>query len=663
MRTPVLPLIIACLFLSSTTMAQTAEKALLKFESSAFSMGVNNHEQILVATRGGEVAFTDSVKGFWRKGNVNPGSSTLSGPLLDNVCFFNADTAFVSGFISNKNKYNIIYHTVNGGKNWKPIDFGMDGWVDDAAFLDNGEAWLSVSGSGIAYTKDYGFSWSSLSIPYPKERFAKIYFNNKREGIIGSLWNVMAYTTDNCKNWTNIPTPLSQKKYKKTNPEGRPQIDRVAIFKDYLLVCQEDLVFYSKRDTVNWVFMPGYTDFYTDGENKALFFKTSNGGFIKCDDHLQPVSSYKNIGGATAVCKHGSLFILNYTKLTKINANDRIIESPLYTNRVADIEPDIFQYSNNGIVGSIGNKIYKQKEYKGKWTYAYTLPFAVDSGSLSMKDTGTILFSRNDDSLFYYSIADAKVERRSKDEVIKSFCAKEIKTIVFSKGSQGCFHYNSDEAVYELEGGSFALSQKTNPGTGQTAYLKGNPDEIDQQAVAKFVKKIPAIYKTPATINDLAFTQKEYDECKRNILAYKTFLESGPDRKKAMAKKKEGGFTFPVNNLDFNKLIALVDSVKTVDQSLLNRYLASSEMWSTTSLWTSIVLKNADDEVLEIKNTYYEPTAFYFPWMIKLNGTTSMTMSIEINRFLNSVFPGFLDCNQRVEVIQGIVKELYRQQE
>ena len=233
-------------------MAQPDEKTLLKFESGAFSMGVNNHEQICVGTRVGEVAFTDSVKGFWRKGNINPGSgSSLSGELIDNVCYFNADTAFVSGFINNKNKYNIIYHTVDGGKKWKPVDFGMDGWVDDAAYLDNGEAWLSVAGAGIAYTKDYGFTWRSLSIPYLKERFAKIYFNSKREGIIGSLWNVMAYTQDNCRNWTTIPTPLSQEKYKKTNPQGRPQIDRVAIFKDYFLVIQENLVFYSRRDTVN----------------------------------------------------------------------------------------------------------------------------------------------------------------------------------------------------------------------------------------------------------------------------------------------------------------------------------------------------------------------------------------------------------------------------
>ncbi|MBO9199322.1 MULTISPECIES: WD40/YVTN/BNR-like repeat-containing protein [Niastella] len=665
MKPPVLPLLIACLFQSGVSFAQTTDKALLHFESAGLSMGVSKQEQVMVGTKVGEVAITDSVKGFWRTANVNPVSeSSLSGVSIENVCYFNADTAFVSGFIKNKDKYNIIYHTIDGGKHWKPIDFGMDGWVDDAACLDNGEAWLSVSGKGIAYTKDHGFTWNSLSFPYPRERFAKIYFNNKHEGIIGSLWNVLAYTPDNCNSWTTLPTPLNQKKYNKTAPQRRPEFDRVAIFKDYLLVSQEDLVFYSRKDSVNWVFMPGYTDFYTDAENNALYFKTSKGGFIKSDDHLQPISSFKNIGNPCAAsCKNGSLFILNLMNILQINTKGEVIESPLYTNNLAEIEPTLFHYSASGNLGSIGNKIYRQKEYKGQWNYAFTLPFTCDSGHLSMTDTGTILFSRKDDSLFYYSLADAKVEKRAKAEVLKNFCAKEIQTIVFSKGSQGCFHYVSDKMEYVLEGGSFVLSQKSNPQKGQTVYLKDNADEIDQEAVQSFVKKIPAIYHDLITINDLKFTQNEYDACKRNILTFKTFLESNQGKKKVDREEKEGTFTFYVNNLDFNKLIALVDSVKTIDQAVLYNYFMFSGLWSTTSLWARVLLVNADNEVLEIKSTFYKPAAFYFPWVISVNGTTSATMSIEINKFLYSVFPGFLDAGKRVDIIQDLVKELYRQEE
>lgn len=627
-------------------------------------MGVNNQDQICVGTMAGEVAFTDSVKGFWHKDHVYQSSDFSESFLsIQNVCYFNADTAFVWGAIFNNIKYNvnnqIIFRTVNGGKNWKPVDFGMDGWIDAATYLDDGEAWLNVSEKGIAYTRDFGFTWSILSVPFPKAELVNIYFNNKREGIIGSAENGISYTQDNCKNWTTIPTPLDQKKYKKTDLLRPPHINRVAIFKDYLLVSQEELVFYTKRDTVNWVFMPGYTDFYTDPSNSGLFFKTSKGGFVKCNDHLQAISVYENISGPIAVCKKGSLFVLDDTKLKQIRADDRIIESPLYTDRVADIEPEPI----GSMWGSIGNRIYGQKVVDGKWTYLYALPFAVDSGYLSMKDTGTILFNRNDDSLFYYSIDNAKVERRTKEEVMKSFSTKEIKKIIFSKGNSGCFSYYSNDMEYEWKGGSFVLTKKNTDDNGLFSYFKDSANEISKQTVSEFVKKFPGIYKSQATVNDLGFTQKEYDECKRDILAYKMFLESGPDEKRASEHEKEGAFYISVNNLDFNKLIALVDSVKTVDQQVLNNYLASPGLWSTSRKWVNITLVNEDNEELEIEHMSSKPTAFYFPWRITLNGVTSTTMSIEVNRFLNSVFPDFLDCKDRVAVMQGIVKELYRLQQ
>ena len=662
MRTLLVFLLIACFFQYSTSFAQTAEKALIHIDGYP-CLGVTKNEKLLIATRIGEVAFADSIKGFWQKLKVNPQSGfLLNSALLDNVCFFNADTAFVAGYISNKDQHNIIYHTIDGGKSWKPIEFGLDGYVNDAAFLDNGEAWLGVGEKGIAYTSNYGFTWTSFSFPNKKEGFTRIYFNKKREGIIGSLWNEMAYTRDNCNTWISIPTPLSQKKYNKTIIGTRPQINGVAIFNDYLLVKQEELVFYSKKDTVNWILMRGYTDFYTDSENSALFFKTSKGDFVKCDSRLQVVSTCNNISNSfTATCRNGSLFILGDKRLWQINAGNKLIETPIYTNDVTDLKPQIFRYALSGNWGNRGSKVYKQQGTNGPWEYAFTLPFATDSGYLSMKDTANILFSRRDDSLFYYSISDAKVKRTTKKEMMESFCANGIKKIIFSKGSQGCFHNVSSELVYEIEDGRFVLSGKIDKGGGHSNYLKDNDDEIDQQVVEEFVKKIPAIYKKRATINDLEFTQKDYDACKRNIMAYKTYLENKGSAKNA--KEKGCAFIFWVNNLDFSKLISLVDSVKTVDQNVLNDALLSSEFWSTTSFSAKIKLVNTNNEVLEIKSIYYEANAFYFPWSMELNGVVSTNTAIEINRFLKDVFPNFLDSSNKVDLIQNIVKELYRRQE
>lgn len=404
------------------------------------------------------------------------------------------------------------------------------------------------------------------------------------------------------------------------------------------------------------VYLPGYSDFYTDAENSALFFKTRKGNFVKYDSRLQPVSSFENMGSNyAAACRNGSLFILGSKKLMQINTRNKLIVSPLYTNDTTDLKPQAFHYTMNGNLGNIGSKVYKQKRFNDAWEYAFELPFATDSGRLSMKDSTTIMFNRQDDSLFYYNISHATLEKKTKKGMIERFCASDIKTIIFSKGVQGCFNSASSEKIYELEDGRFVLSR--NNDKGGTHYLIHNEDEIDADVVNEFVRKIPAIYNKQATIDDLEFTRKEYDACKRNIIAYKTYLE----RQGSARDAGEKGCAFYIidNNLDFPTLIALVDSVKTIDPAILNKALSSYEMVSTTSFSAGIRLVNTNREELEIRTIYYEPDAFYFPWRITLNGSVSTSMAIEINKFLNQVFPQLLDYSSKVTTIQHLVRELY----
>src|SRR5689334_14786305 len=74
---------------------------------------------------------------------------------------------------------------------------------------------------------------------------------------------------------------------------------------------------------------------------------------------------------------------------------------------IAPFDPQIIGFVDKDTYGAIGNKIFIQRGNDFKWKEAFVLPFATDSGKLSMKDNNTILFNRFDDSLFYYSISDA----------------------------------------------------------------------------------------------------------------------------------------------------------------------------------------------------------------------------------------------------------------
>lgn len=644
MKTPVWPLIIALIFLFNMSFTQSRGRFPITFSDTNYSLAVNANNQLAIATEGGEVAFAKSVYGVWRKTIVD---KNVHGPndwvKIKSTCYFNADTALVAGEIckSDKTTRDIIYRTVNGGNNWAPVLFGFDGSVDDAAFLSNGEAWLCVAGQGIAYTKDYGATFTTFKIPLIitniRNRYSKIYFNNKRTGIICSqaqLGNQLAYTNDNCKHWTIIPTPYSQKKYKRANDDGLKEINRVAIYKDYFLVSQENQVFYSKTDKIQWELLRGYKDFYTDAENRALFFERTNGGFVKCDSRLNEVKAFASITNYTcAVSENGCLYVLGKDTLWQINRHNQLAEFPLYTNvKSVAASPVKFGYSNyHKQLAHIGNNIYQRND--ARWVYAFTLPFATGSACLNVYDWETIVCPRGD-SVFYYNMSNGKVSKSSARQTIGNFAAAGIKRIIFNHGHYACAGSYDEKQGYTRNGDQFVTEQR---GRGQDIF----PEAIDARPVDDFLKKMPAIFSKQACIDDLAFTQAEYDSCKINILKYKSMYESDD-------KEHYNPFTYGNNKPNFTKYLMLVDSVKTIDQELLNWYFISQRTWSTARNATKIIFVNNNDEELQIENQEYY-NAFHFPWHLKLNGLYAVNTAIEINQFLQAVNPGFLNyLNKRI---------------
>ena len=628
----------------------------LNFNSYAIKLGVAKDESLVLTTRAGEVGLSKSYQSEWYRSQPKIEENYLQ-PTLEQPIFFNKDTGFLTGFIHGKDrKYNLIYHTTNGGQEWTTINFGQDGWVDDAINLDNGEAWLSVAGSGIAYTTDYGLTWKKLVIPEVKQRFAKIFFNAKREGIIGSLWNLLAYTGNNCETWELIPTPLDQKAYNKTNKNSRPEFNHVAIFSDVLLVKQEDLVFYSKKDSINWVWLNEYNDFYTDPYNTALYFKTIGGKIIRADYDLRPIYTYENIEiGFDTKCKNGNLFIVSNQKIQKLNPDNVASSSLFHTNSSSGIEPTVIGYTQNGTIGILKDKAYAQKDYNGRWEYIFTFPFSVENGKLSLIEYNLVLYDREDDSLFYFDLSGNSVVKRSKKKMISDFSIQGIKSLTFNCGSRGCFHYYTDELKYENDNGSFVSTGIISSGTKHKNTLPNHDEEIDEQIISDFVKCIPLLFDKAhfASIKDLEFTEKEYEKCKQDILDFKASLQSAK-------KKKETKFTLDRNNIDFDRLLSLVDSVKNLDKEHLNPVLFDlSEIWSTTTDWKGIELVNNKNETLYITNNYYETNAFNFPWIIRLNGYVFSTTNVEINKFLAKAYPSFISSKGRVEILYTLIKRIY----
>jgi hypothetical protein len=654
------PLFFICqLMIAVTTLGQSTGNQ-LQLNGFLIAPGIGKDGSLALATQEGEIGLAGSMTSGWRRADIVASDLGVLGLSVKNSCFYNKDTGFVSGHInSKKNKYGIIYRTTDGGKKWQAVNFGPGGYVVNAAYNDNGEAWLSVAESNITYTNDYGLTWKKFKIPNVKERFAAIFFNTSSQGLIGSTENLLYYTPDNCRNWKKLPTPLDQKKYNKTNRWSEPVFERVAIYKDYFLVVQENLVFYSKRDSINWIWLPDYNDLYTDAGNSALFFKRNRNNYVRAGDNFKPVYTFE-VNGNDAICKNGSLFIAGYREIFQLTpANDTA--STLFEKRKDAAEPDYLGLSDSGSIGYKDNKIFVQKNNQESWDYLFTLPMLLDSNAdIVLTRDDRLLYKRGDDSLFYFDLSGRLQKKTTKDAMLSGFVKSGIDKIFFSRSSFHALQNEWETIQYKNLGTEFGdtiLTKNEETESGRK-WLPENKDRFDAKDVSDFISQLPALYNSThkTSLEELGFTENDFKQCKKDIQA---FRELKSDDKK---DGNEEGFVFARNNLDFDRLLNLVDTIQHMNSSEVYDLLMSiSHFRGTRISCRTIRFVDNDNEELSVTNSYSGlPDAFYFPWHLELNGVKIKSADININRFIEKVYPAFLkDSPGRMELLYEFVKMLY----
>lgn len=645
-----------CVILLSGIKASTqnVRKLPLHFNSTALHLSVAADGGMALTSRAGEAAVYNPITKQWYKAGINE-NNEITGPTVDQSNFFNKDTGFISGFIDGDDEdYNIIYHTTNGGKTWKQINFGQSGWVDKAVNLNNGEAWMSVAGSGIAYTKDYGLQWEKINIPEVKQRFTEIFFTPSHSGIIGSLWNYLASTDDNGRNWKQLPTPLDQQRYRKTYSDNRPQFNNVAIWGDFFLVKQEELVFYSRRDSIQWHWLKQYDDFYTDPYNSALYFRKGN-TLIQADTALVPLFTYTSSETAFYyTCRDRKLNWVSSTGIGQLQPDNTLVMLPFETSEGPVSQPAIIAYTPKGIIGADGALIFTKKDFEAEWQADITLPLPFKPENVLFTEDERFLACSPGDSLYY-------IDRNGKlstviplKKLLSDFTAAGISQLTFGDGSNGCFHGYLNSVTYREEGDDYILVETNSQGDENKKRLAGRPEVIDGEEIAKLLSQLPSLFNKDSLpgVQDLGFTESDFEQCRDDIKEFEQAIASG--------KKKKTAFYMWQNNIDFERLRALLDSIKTLDKKLLNAYLYNlAELWSTTSFTKSIELKNRDGMVLSISSMFCEPNAFYVPWKITLNGYSVSTTHLAVYNFVKAAWPGFLEENDKKAVLHKLLRKLY----
>jgi len=209
---------------------------------------------------------------------------------------FNKDTIIIAGYLEDltnsspryQKKQNIIYKTTNGGLNWKQIKFDGDAWIYDTCHKKDGKIWMGGSDNYLHFSKDFGETWSKKPKPFnPINRVSSIFMVDSLYGIAGGLSNGLAITNDNWSTSNQVKTPIDQGKFKILKESSRNKVDKIAIINKIILINQNEYIFYSKTDSIDWKkFNVPVTSFSINEKKKEITLHSRNGKKFVLDSNL-----------------------------------------------------------------------------------------------------------------------------------------------------------------------------------------------------------------------------------------------------------------------------------------------------------------------------------------------------------------------------------------
>ena len=216
---------------------------------------------------------------------------------------FNEDTILVAGFLENLNsnipryeqQLNVVYKTIDGGQNWKVVNFDGNAWIYTSIHFPDGKIWMGGSDNFIHYSEDFGEKWTRKKEPFkPIDRVYSIYMANDTFGIAGGHYsNVLAITYDNWETTIQLPTPIDQNKFKVLQNSARKRIDKVAIIDSLIIINQNGYIYYSKQNPIFWQeFKIPVLDFSINKQKNEINLSSRDNKHFIINTKLDLINSY-----------------------------------------------------------------------------------------------------------------------------------------------------------------------------------------------------------------------------------------------------------------------------------------------------------------------------------------------------------------------------------
>ncbi len=647
---------------SLPALCQDKYSARLQMLGNVTELGISPSEEVWVATAGGNVYYTKKFGDFWHLGSLGTYDrydGTTSGHQFERVNFLSEDTLMISGFIQSDHLQNFVFLSKDHGKVWEKVRFGESSWIDAVYVNTSGKIWMSGSSQFIYHSVDRGRTWTTFNKIEPKGnmRVSSIYISkDEKTGLFGTSWNAIYKTTDNCKTWQKLISPLSQGRYTPVSKSDRADIDKVRILGDQYIVKQQSRVFISSEKEINWHQLPDAVDFEVTEDNK-LYVIEKGLGISLYDANLTKLwQSAHNLQGwlkAIAV-KNNKLFALTSQSLYKIST-DGVESAELFTNDIDIAEPDNKIAISGEDYGFKDRDILKFDKVSNKWLRLMTLNFSI--ANPTVYNNKLIVADADAINKFYdVTLAEKSVVDFKLPDLI--FADKVVTEIHFETGSQGCFHSNNSIRSYKKNSGKFILdTRRSTP-----KYLTAADKEIDEVVVKGMLEAAERSKYQQVQLSDLSISAEDKK-------TYKAFITDEEQRIKKSGIRPfdqlSNFYAFPGENIDFNAYKTLVDSLDKVSvKEINNAFWQSSGILSTTVDTRRVIFVFNDGKKLIIENFDNKPNYLYTPWQVDYEGVKFKTNSIIFGKQIYKITKGQFFIEETTDKKYALFKiadYLYRQ--
>jgi hypothetical protein len=656
------------LLLVNQNFAQKDYRALLNIRGGTSEFCISRDSTFWIATKTGDTYYSDGFEKPWHCGNFSSSESEpVSGRLFERASFFNHDTGYISGFIQKSGTQDFIYWTKDGGKNWEEVKFGNSSWID-ANYIDYyGNAWMSGSSQLIYFSHDFGRTWTAFDKiePTTNMRISSIYFIDSDRGIVGDFWNRIYVTNNNCQTWQKIPSPLDQKKYKNLYKGSRPTILKAERFGGYLIVNQQNHIFYTKEDTIEWKKLNNVIDFDYDKKTKQVFIVTSDLKVGILDANIKPIWYSNDKINTAPVCVravNGSVYAWNRYELFKVNRKEFRL-TPIYTNDHPIQKPPVTAKATYKVWGVSGNEIFQSEDFGKTWYRLSFLPFYL--GNFKPITDYEAIISDGEFSRFYLLNVTNDSVKTSPYQIVHPldhFLESPIKEFYFEEGSQGCFHFQRERIPYETMHDTAFVTKYSEKVNGKEVEKKKFKNVLSLQEITLLLKSLNSNPDQFLQLNQVIFSPTTKDKYIKEIEKIaKVYSNSDSPEFKIGSRS----FSLPYQSVDFNFYKNQYDSIERLNDTVLRTILSQRDGgWSTTSNWVKISFTNKAGNEIIISNSDLSPNAWYLPWVITIDGLSFPVSSIEITRFIKKGTPeGFItsESDMNVQAIFQVIDYLYRQ--